>query len=73
MKIRQIIGSSATVFCASVLLQATVIAEERDIYMGAPVTLVKAPNGATANKKILDRAEEVVCLEPEILQPAEGI
>jgi alkyl sulfatase BDS1-like metallo-beta-lactamase superfamily hydrolase len=58
---------------AFALLQSTAIAQERDIYMGAPVTLEKAANGAIANKKLLDRVEEVVCLEPEILQPAEGI
>jgi alkyl sulfatase BDS1-like metallo-beta-lactamase superfamily hydrolase len=43
------------------------------LYMGEPAELVTAPNGAIANKKLLDRVEEVVCLEPEILQPAEGI
>ena len=42
-------------------------------YMGAPVTLVKAPNGAIANKTILDGIDRVAWLEPTIEQPAEGI
>ena len=42
-------------------------------YMGGPVTLVKAPNGAIANKKLLDGIEKVAYLKPTIEQPAEGI
>jgi len=42
-------------------------------YMGAPVTLSKAPNGAIANKKLLDRIDKVTWLKPTIDQPAEGI
>jgi alkyl sulfatase BDS1-like metallo-beta-lactamase superfamily hydrolase len=72
MKIRQSICGAA-VLCASVLFQGTAVAQEQDIYMGAPVTLEKAANGAIANKKLLDRVEETLCLEPEILQPAEDI
>lgn len=71
-KTRQIVGC-ATLLCASAFCQSPAIAQERDIYMGAPVTLEKAPNGAIANKKLLDRVVDAVCLEPEILQPAEGI
>jgi len=72
------IRKSHAIFCSALLLIFTsvenaAIAQERDIYMGAPVTLVKAPNGAIANKKLLDRVEDAVCMEPEILQPAEGI
>jgi len=47
--------------------------EELNPYMGAPVTFGKAPNGAIANKKLLDRVDEVAKFEPTILQPAEGI
>ena len=47
--------------------------ENSNPYMGAPVTLGKAPNGAIANKKLLDRVGEVAAFEPTILQPAEGI
>ena len=42
-------------------------------YMGGPVELVKAPNGAIANKRILDGIAEVAWTEPTIEQPAEGI
>ena len=41
-------------------------------YMGAPVTLATAPNGAIANKKILDGLEKVTWLKPTIDQPVEG-
>ncbi len=41
--------------------------------MGAPVTLAEAPNGAIANKKILDGVVKVAWLEPTIEQPAEGV
>jgi len=65
-------------FCSALLLTFTsflntAIAQEGGAYMGAPVTLGEAPNGAIANKKLLDRVEDTVCMEPEILQPAEGI
>jgi alkyl sulfatase BDS1-like metallo-beta-lactamase superfamily hydrolase len=46
---------------------------ETNPYMGAPVTLGKAPNGAITNKKLLDRIEEVAWTKPTIEQPAEGI
>ena len=42
-------------------------------YMGGPVELVEAPNGAIANKRILDGIEKVAWLEPTIEQPAEGV
>jgi alkyl sulfatase BDS1-like metallo-beta-lactamase superfamily hydrolase len=42
-------------------------------YMGAPVTLVEAPNGAIANKKILDGIEKVAWLKPTIEKPVDGI
>ena len=46
---------------------------EIDPYMGAPVTLVEAPNGAIANKKILDGIDKVAWLKPTIQQPVDGI
>jgi alkyl sulfatase BDS1-like metallo-beta-lactamase superfamily hydrolase len=58
----------ALAFC-----QSPAIAQERDIYMGAPVTLEKAPNGAIANTQLLDRVDDATCLTPQILEPAEGI
>jgi alkyl sulfatase BDS1-like metallo-beta-lactamase superfamily hydrolase len=41
--------------------------------MGAPVTLTKAPNGAIATKKLLDRVGDFNWLKPTIENPAEGI
>jgi alkyl sulfatase BDS1-like metallo-beta-lactamase superfamily hydrolase len=46
---------------------------ETNPYMGAPVTLTKAPNGAVTNKKLLDRVRDFNWLEPTIEKPAEGI
>jgi alkyl sulfatase BDS1-like metallo-beta-lactamase superfamily hydrolase len=48
-------------------------ATQINAYMGAPVKLDKAPNGAIANKKLLDRLEEVVWIKPTIEQPAKGV
>jgi alkyl sulfatase BDS1-like metallo-beta-lactamase superfamily hydrolase len=42
-------------------------------YMGGPVELVEAPNGAIANKRILDGIDEVACTEPTIEKPVEDI
>lgn len=42
-------------------------------YMGGPVELGTAPNGATTNQLILDGISEVAWTEPTIEQPAEGI
>ena len=42
-------------------------------YMGGEVELVTAPNGAIANKRILDGIDEVAWTEPTIEQPVEGI
>jgi alkyl sulfatase BDS1-like metallo-beta-lactamase superfamily hydrolase len=43
------------------------------LYMGAPVTLTKAPNGAIATKELLDRVGDFNWLKPTIENPAEGI
>jgi len=45
----------------------------RNRYMGAPVELVVAPNGAIANKELLDRVGDFNWTEPTIENPAEGI
>jgi len=42
-------------------------------YMGGPVELARAPNGAIANKRILDGIGKVGWLEPTIEQPVEDI
>ncbi len=66
-------------FTCALMLQAysgisnSAVADEISPYMGGPVTLTKAPNGAIANKKILDGIEKVAWLKPTIEQPAEGI
>ena len=58
---------------AMIFFQSIALAQEKDIYMGAPVELANAPNGAIANKKVLDRVEGNACPTPQILEPAEGI
>ncbi len=42
-------------------------------YMGGPVELVKAPNGAIANKKLLDRVGDFNWLKPTVENPVEGV
>ena len=44
-----------------------------DAYMGAPVELAKAKNGAITNKRLLDGIDSVAWPEPSIEQPAEGV
>jgi alkyl sulfatase BDS1-like metallo-beta-lactamase superfamily hydrolase len=46
---------------------------ESNPYMGAPVSLGKAPNGAIANKKLLDGIEKVAWVKPEIEKPTDGV
>jgi len=55
------------------LFTSAASAAEPDQYMGAPVTLVEAPNGAIANKKLLDNIDKVSWLKPTIEQPVEGV
>jgi alkyl sulfatase BDS1-like metallo-beta-lactamase superfamily hydrolase len=55
------------------LLTSTVSAAEPSLYMGAPVTLVEAPNGAIINKRILEGVDKVAWLKPTIEQPVEGV
>ncbi len=52
---------------------SSALADEVSPYMGGPVELVKAPNGAITNKAILDGIEKVAWLKPTIEQPVEGI
>lgn len=44
-----------------------------DAYMGAPVEMATAPNGAITRKRLLDGIGKVAWVEPTIEQPAEGI
>ena len=66
-----LIGALSTYFHPSLIRETA--AQELSPYMGGPVELVEAPNGAIANKKILDGIEEVSWLKPTIEQPVEGI
>ena len=58
---------------ACYMLTGTASADETNPYMGAPVTLGKAPNGAIANKKLLDRIDDILVFKPTIVNPAKGI
>jgi len=42
-------------------------------YMGAPVTMAKAPNGAVTNEELLSRIGDFNWIKPTIENPAEGI
>ena len=42
-------------------------------YMGAPVTLTKAPNGAITDQELLSRLGDFNWIKPTIENPAEGI
>ncbi len=55
------------------LFTSAASAAEPSLYMGAPVTLVEAPNGAIANKRILDNVDKVGWLKPTIENTAEGV
>lgn len=62
-----------TMSMATIVVFAPVAQAESNLYMGAPVTLVEAPNGAIVNKKILDGVDKVAWLKPTIEQPVEGV
>jgi len=74
MKIQVYAFSAAVMLAASA---ATLRADESVLpaspYMGGPVELAKAPNGAIANKRILDGVDKVAWLEPTIEEPVDGI
>jgi alkyl sulfatase BDS1-like metallo-beta-lactamase superfamily hydrolase len=55
------------------LSAGTVLAMEENPYMGAPVKLGKAANGAIAPQKLLDGIEKVGWLKPTIEKPAKGV
>jgi len=65
----------AVVFAVSMVsgAQAADSRAQLSPYMGGPVELVQAPNGAIANKKLLDRVGDFNWLEPTIENPAPGI
>ncbi len=55
------------------LMASETVSAATNQYMGAPVTLVEAPNGAMANKKLLDGIDKVGWIEPTIEQPVPGV
>ena len=54
-------------------LHNTALAEEQDVYMGAPVTLVEAPNGAIVREDVLTIGPQIGYTEPTIEKIAEGV
>jgi hypothetical protein len=58
--------------CVS-LLASTISAEEKNPYMGAPVQMCKAPNGAITRQKLLYGIEKVGWLKPTIEESAKGV
>ena len=67
-----VITCAAILICVS-LLASTVGAEEKNPYMGAPVQMGKAPNGAITRQKLLDGIEKVGWIKPTIEEPAKGV
>jgi len=61
-----IVGLNIHGFCLAQSAESTA-------YMGAPVELVEAPNGAITNKKLLDRVGDFNFIEPTIDKLAEGV
>ena len=70
--INRLVKSVLICFVLSACFES-LVAQEVSPYMGGEVELVEAPNGAIANKQILDGVDKVSWLEPTIEQPAEGI
>jgi alkyl sulfatase BDS1-like metallo-beta-lactamase superfamily hydrolase len=68
-----LILATAFLMAGTANLQAQESALPPTPYMGGPVELVEAPNGAIANKRILDGIDEVAWTEPTIEKPVEGI
>lgn len=70
------VSLSAVALAITVLTPPLVSAEDTfppSRYMGAPVDLVSAPNGAVTNRKLLDGIHAFNWLEPTIENPAKGI
>ncbi len=74
MRTRSIVVSviflTASVF---IMVSAARAGETPSPYMGGQVELVKAPNGAITNKKLLGRIGDFSWLKPTIENPAKGI
>jgi alkyl sulfatase BDS1-like metallo-beta-lactamase superfamily hydrolase len=73
-KISRVMLGAIGFFCIVNMGSASAdLPSETNPYMGAPVTLGKAPNGAIANQELLDRIEDFNWLKPTIENPAEGV
>jgi hypothetical protein len=73
MKPRHVATSLALIALVAPRVGAADPPMERSAYMGGPVELTKAPNGAITNKRLLDRVGDFTWLEPTIENPAKGI
>lgn len=67
------LGIAAVFFMLSIGSANAEHSIEANPYMGAPVKLVKAPNGSITNKKLLDGVEAFNWLKPTIENPAKGV
>jgi alkyl sulfatase BDS1-like metallo-beta-lactamase superfamily hydrolase len=56
-----------------VLMCAPALAEEASRYMGGPVELTEAPNGAIVNAEILEVSPPIVYLEPTVEEVVDGV
>ena len=57
----------------TIALVAPAMAENLSPYLGGPVELVTAPNGATARQEVLETAAKLLYLEPTTEQLADGV
>jgi alkyl sulfatase BDS1-like metallo-beta-lactamase superfamily hydrolase len=63
----------AALMAGATNLQAQERIVRKSPYMGGPVQLTTAPNGALTNKRLLDGVGRVSWLEPTIEQPVKGV
>ena len=54
-------------------LCGTAMADEPSRYMGGPVKLVEAPNGAVVNAEVLETLPRIAYFEPTVEEVAEGV
>lgn len=73
MNLRFLILATLAVGANSTALLAQEPVLPKTPYMGGAVELATAPNGAIANKRVLDGIDEVGWLQPTIEKPVEGI
>lgn len=66
-----LIASNA--FAQTASSSTTKTAAQIDAYMGGPVELATAPNGAITNKKLLNGIDKVSWVKPTIEKPTDGV